>query len=217
MCSKINKDINVKAFNMIKNKDEAKARTEHISCDSKCKFSSTTCNSEQKWNNKTCQYECKNYHRCEKDYSWNSSTYICENSNYLRSIADNILILLIYNISYKALIDSKPLRTRFFKIDKFIRIYNGTRYLTLFGSEKYDAIYNRIRYLISIKSGITYIFSHYFGNKLILMILFLPIEKRWTLHNVIIHIKPVLNKDKNHYYYKVLLCSYDATMLVSIS
>ena len=39
---------------MITNKDEAKAMTEHISCDCKCKFNSTTCNSNQKWNNKTC-------------------------------------------------------------------------------------------------------------------------------------------------------------------
>ena len=53
------KDINVKAFNMITNKNEAKAMTEHISCDCKCKFNSTTCNSNQKWNNKTCQWECK--------------------------------------------------------------------------------------------------------------------------------------------------------------
>ena len=30
-------DINVKAFNMIKHKDEAKAMTERISCDCKCK------------------------------------------------------------------------------------------------------------------------------------------------------------------------------------
>ena len=31
-----------------------------------------------------------------------------------------------------------------------------------------------------------------------------------TLHNVIICIKSVLNKDRNHYYYKVVLekCSY---------
>ena len=41
------KDINVNAFNMITNKDEA--TTEHISCDCKCKF-----NSNQKWNNKAC-------------------------------------------------------------------------------------------------------------------------------------------------------------------
>ena len=32
-----------------------------------------------------------------------------------------------------------------------------------------------------------------------------PIEKRFTLHNVIILIKSVLNKDKIHYYYKILL------------
>ena len=30
----------------------------------------------------------------------------------------------------------------------------------------------------------------------------LPIEKRLTLHNIIIRIKSVLNKDKNHHYYK---------------
>ena len=49
------KDLNVKAFNKITNKNEAKAMTKHISCDCKCKFNSTVCNSNQKWNNKTCQ------------------------------------------------------------------------------------------------------------------------------------------------------------------
>ena len=53
------KDINVKAFNMITNKDEAKAMTEHISCDCKCKFIITTCNSKQKWNNKICHLNAK--------------------------------------------------------------------------------------------------------------------------------------------------------------
>ena len=61
------KDINVKAFNMITNKDEAKAMTEHISYDFKCKFCSTTCNSKQKWNNKTCQCECRNYRECKEN------------------------------------------------------------------------------------------------------------------------------------------------------
>ena len=55
------KYIYVKTFNMITKKNEAKSMTEHISCDYKCKFSSTTFNSNQKWNNKTCQCECKNY------------------------------------------------------------------------------------------------------------------------------------------------------------
>ena len=82
------KDINIKSFNMITNKDEVKAMTEHSSCDCKCKFNSTTCNSKQKWNNKTCQCACKNYHKCEKDYSWNPSTCMFENSKYLKSIVD---------------------------------------------------------------------------------------------------------------------------------
>ena len=68
---------------------------------------------------------------------------------------DNILLhekayenILIYDISYKFLIGSKPLRIRLDKVDGFIRVYDGSRYLILFGSDKYDAIYNRIRYLI---------------------------------------------------------------------
>ena len=42
------KDITVKACNMITNKNEAKAMTEHLSHDFKCKFDSTKCNSNQK-------------------------------------------------------------------------------------------------------------------------------------------------------------------------
>ena len=38
---------NAKVFNMITNRNEAKTRTKHISCDCKCKFNSTTCNSNQ--------------------------------------------------------------------------------------------------------------------------------------------------------------------------
>ena len=66
---------------------------------------------------------------------------------------DNILIneklhknILIYNVSYKTLIGSKPLWIRFDKIDGIIRIYDRTRYLTRFDTKKYDAIYGRIRY-----------------------------------------------------------------------
>ena len=65
---------------------------------------------------------------------------------------DNILMdeesyerILVYNISYKSLNDSKPLCIRFDKIDGFSRVYDGTRYLVLFGSERYNSICNRIR------------------------------------------------------------------------
>ena len=63
------KDMNVQAFNMSTNKNEAKTMARHISCDCKSKFNSTACNSNQKWNNRTCQCECKNYCKCKKDYS----------------------------------------------------------------------------------------------------------------------------------------------------
>ena len=42
------KDINVKEFNLITNKNEAKTIKEHVSCGFKCNFNSTTCNLNQK-------------------------------------------------------------------------------------------------------------------------------------------------------------------------
>ena len=78
MClPKKTKGRNVKVSNMITSKNKM---AKHISCDCKCKFNSTIYNSNQKWNNKICQYECKDYHKCKKDYSWNPSACICENT-----------------------------------------------------------------------------------------------------------------------------------------
>ena len=62
------------------------------------------------------------------------------------------------------MIGAKPLRISFDEVDGFIRVYDGTRYLVLFGLEKYDAIYNMIRYTISQKTGITDIFSHNYAR-----------------------------------------------------
>ena len=71
---------------------------------------------------------------------------------------DNVLIdekqyknILVCSISYKTLICDKPLHIRFDKIDGFISVYEGTRYLVLFYAEKYDSIYNKIRYLTGTK------------------------------------------------------------------
>ena len=83
------------------------------------------------------------------------------------------------------------MRIRFDKIDGFVRVYDGTKYLVLFGPEKYDAIYNRIRYLINQRSGITYVISHnYVILKVNLYDSLLP-EKILTLHNGIMLIKSV--------------------------
>ena len=117
---------------------------------------------------------------------------------------DNTLIdekshenILIYDISCKTLIDSKPLRIRFDKIDGLIRISNGSKYLVLLGPKKYDAIYDRIRYLINLKSGITYIFSHCFAKIKVDSDDYLPIEKRLTLHNVIISLNQFYKRQKS--------------------
>ena len=62
------------------------------------------------------------------------------------------------------MIDAKPLPIRFNKINRFIKVYDGVRCLVLSGTEKYDLIYNRIRYLIGVKSGIKYVFSHNYAE-----------------------------------------------------
>ena len=48
------KDINLKAFNMITNRNQGKTSVKHISFDCICRFNSTTFNSNQHWNNETC-------------------------------------------------------------------------------------------------------------------------------------------------------------------
>ena len=74
---------------------------------------------------------------------------------------------------------------RFDKIDGVIRIYDGTRYLTLFDTKKNGAIYNKVRYLIRKKIGFTYNFSHYFAKIKIDSYDSLHIEKTLTFYNVI--------------------------------
>ena len=117
------------------------------------------------------------------------------------NISYKTLIMNHFNISYKTLIDPKPYKTL---------IDPKTRYFKLFTLEEYETIFCRIRFLISEKSDITYILSHYFPKLKVDSYDFLPIEKILTLHNAIMHIKSILNKDKNHYYYKIILenCSY---------
>ena len=48
-------------------------------------------------------------------------------------------------------------------------------------------------------------FLHYFAKLRVNSYDSLPIEKNGILHNVIIFIKSVLNKDKIHYHYQIFL------------
>ena len=72
--------------------------------------------------------------------------------------------IFVYEILYKTFIGAKLLRIKFNKVDWFIRVYDGTRYLVLFRGEKYDFIYSRIRYLIEVKSGIKCVISHNYAK-----------------------------------------------------
>ena len=105
---------------------------------------------------------------------------------------DNILIdgkshenILVYNTSYKTLIDVKPLCIRFEKIDGFNRVYDGTRYLVFFVSENYNSIYN--------------IIFHNYAKIKVDSQDSLPLEKTITFHDVIILIKSVFNKNLNNF------------------
>ena len=84
---------------------------------------------------------------------------------------------MVWNISYKTLTGAKPLCIRFSKVDGFVRVYDGTRYVVLFGPEKHDVIFNRIRYLLSQKSGITYVLSHNYARTKIDSYDILPLKK----------------------------------------
>ena len=63
--------------------------------------------------------------------------------------------------------------------------------------------YDRIRYLISVKSGIANIFSHNYATIKVDSYNPLPLE-RATFSNFVILVKSVWNKDKNNYYYMFL-------------
>ena len=77
-------------------------------------------------------------------------------------------------------------------------MYDGIRHLVLFGSEKYDSIYNRIRYLIKVKSGISYIIFYNYGTINKDLYNSLQLEKTVTVRNFIILVKSVWNKDENN-------------------
>ena len=103
--------------------------------------------------NKKVQYKMEN-NEFKKVHIKNDTGYYFDDLDNILTDEKSHKNILIYNISYKTLIDSKPFRIRFDKINGFIRIYDGTRYVTLFGSDKYGAIYDNVENVV---------FSEYFN------------------------------------------------------
>ena len=62
------------------------------------------------------------------------------------------------------MIAAKLFRFMINKVDEFIRHYNWTEYFVLFGPEKYAVIFIRIKYLVIVKSSITYVDCHSYVN-----------------------------------------------------
>ena len=88
---------------------------------------------------------------------------------------------------------------RFDKMNRFIKVYDGVRYLLIFDYWLHDEIYNWIRYLISEISGITNSVNHNFARIRTDSYNSLPIEKILAFYNVKILIKSFVNKNKYHY------------------
>ena len=60
------------------------------------------------------------------------------NNNLLakKSYKNSFENILIFDIAYKTFIGTKPLQSKFDKMDGFVKIYDGFRYLVLLGPEK---------------------------------------------------------------------------------
>ena len=96
---------------------------------------------------------------------------------------------------------SIPSRIRFDEIERYIKIYDGIRYLVLFSNCLYDKICDRTKYLISKKRGITDSINHNFVRiRIDSYNNYLHVEKMLTFH-VIILIESVVNENKYNYYY----------------
>ena len=116
--------------------------------------------------------------------------------------------ILIYHISYKTFVSSKPLRIWFYEIDGFLKIFDGIRYLVLLGHSWYDKIcdmINFINYHVIEKSGIKDSINRYFARIRIDSNNSLLVEKTLNFHNFIILIKSVIDKNENNYFLKELM------------
>ena len=78
----INKNINVKVFNLMARINETRQIIWHETCKCICRLTSAVRNSRQIWNEDKCGCECKedliNKMVCDKGYIWNPSNCACE-------------------------------------------------------------------------------------------------------------------------------------------
>ena len=72
------KNISVKSFDLISNKNVLKNISFHQSCKCGCLLGEKVCNNLQKWNKDKCRCECLKIKDCDIGYSWNVNNCRCE-------------------------------------------------------------------------------------------------------------------------------------------
>ena len=72
------KNISVKSFDLILNKNVLKNISFHQSCKCGCLLDEKVCNNLQKWNGNKCRCECLKIKKCNIGYSWNVNNCSCE-------------------------------------------------------------------------------------------------------------------------------------------
>ena len=79
---------------------------------------------------------------------------------------------------------ARPLCIRFDKIDGFIKIYNGTRYLVLFAPRICDTIYDKIRDLIIDKMALGLVLVMILVKSVLIYVILYEKKKALTFYNV---------------------------------
>ena len=72
------KNISVKCFDLISQKNVLKNISFHQSCQCGCLLDTKVCNNLQKWSKDKCTCECLKIRKCDIDYSWNVNNCRCE-------------------------------------------------------------------------------------------------------------------------------------------
>lgn len=91
----------------------------------------------------------------------------------------------------------------FDKVDRYIRKYDRNKYLVLFHSdEKYERIVDRIKYIM-LQNKISDVYSYKY-LKMKINSDALSLEKTVNMHNLVLLVNSVLNKNHNHYCFQVL-------------
>ena len=72
------KNITIKSFDLISQKNVLKNISFHQSCKCGCLLDEKICNNKQKWNKEKCRCDCLKIIKCKICYSWNISNCRCE-------------------------------------------------------------------------------------------------------------------------------------------